>query len=269
LEVVVEDVEYQQVGGRPLLARIYRPNGAGPFPSVVDVHGGAWHNGDRLNDANLNQAMAARGVLVAAIDFRQPPEAGYPASVQDLNLAIRWLKANAPRYNGKARVGAFGPSSGGHVVALAGIRPNDPRYSALPGPSSTDASLSFVIPCWPVIDPLYRFRHFQAKGNRQEVLQAHLDYFGSEGTMTEAAPETALEKDPNPSLPPMLMMLKEDDDTHPFPMQEAFMTAYSRRGGSIEMVMFKTAASGPGLHPDEPEWGRVTRTITDFAHKHG
>src|SRR5438128_12657165 len=107
-EVSVQDVEYQQQAGKAMLARIYQPEGPGPFPSVVDVHGGAWHNGDRTNNAALNQAMAARGIVVAAIDFRQPPEAGYPASVQDLNLGVRWLKAYAATYTGKARVGATG-----------------------------------------------------------------------------------------------------------------------------------------------------------------
>ena len=99
-EVVVKDVEYQRQGDVPWLARVYRPVGTGPFPTVVDVHGGAWNNGDRLNDTLMNKAMAAQGVLTVAIDFRQPPEAGYPASVQDMNLAIRWLKVHASEYGG-------------------------------------------------------------------------------------------------------------------------------------------------------------------------
>ena len=75
-EVDVADVEYQRLSGKAWLARIYRPVGSGPFPVVVDVHGGAWNNGDRTNDAALNRAMAERGILTIAIDFRQPPEAG-------------------------------------------------------------------------------------------------------------------------------------------------------------------------------------------------
>src|SRR5436189_38252 len=93
-EVDVRDVEYQNQSGKPWLARIYQPKGTGPFPSIVDVHGGAWHNGDRTNNAGIDQALAARGILVAAVDFRQPPEAGYPASICDVNLAVRWLKTH-------------------------------------------------------------------------------------------------------------------------------------------------------------------------------
>src|SRR3981081_2923159 len=133
-EVDVKDVESQRQGDEPWLGRVYRPVGTGPFPTVVDVHGGAWNNGDRLNDTLMNQAMAAQGGLTVAIDFRQPPPAGYPASVQHMNLAIRWLKAHAAEFGGTDKVGALGVSSGGHLVLLGGMRPRDARYSQLPPP---------------------------------------------------------------------------------------------------------------------------------------
>src|SRR2546423_4549954 len=113
-EVEVKDVEYQQLAGQSWLARVYQPKGAGPFPTIVDVHGGAWNNGDRLNDTAIDQALAAQGILTVAIDFRQPPEAGYPASVCDMNLAIRWLKVHASEYGGTSKGRALGASSGRH-----------------------------------------------------------------------------------------------------------------------------------------------------------
>src|SRR3989442_14725001 len=91
-EVDERDVEYQSLAGKPWLARVYQPKGTGPFPTIVDVHGGAWHNGDRTNNAGIDRALAAKGILVAAVDFRQPPEAGYPASICDLNLRVRLLQ---------------------------------------------------------------------------------------------------------------------------------------------------------------------------------
>src|SRR2546423_15284274 len=130
-EVEVKDVEYQQQAGKPWLARVYRPIGTGPFPTVVDVHGGAWNNGDRTNDTQMNTALAASGILTVAIDFRQPPEAGYPASVQDMNLAIRWLKVHAAEYGGTDRVGALGISSGGQPAVLGGTRAPQPPHSGL------------------------------------------------------------------------------------------------------------------------------------------
>ena len=134
-QVDVRDVEYQSLAGKPWLARIYQPKGTGPFPSIVDVHGGAWHNGDRTNNAGIDQALAARGILVAAVDFRQPPEAGYPASICDVNFAVRWLKMHAAEFNGTTAVGAFGNSSGGHQVVLSALRPRHPAYSALELPN--------------------------------------------------------------------------------------------------------------------------------------
>src|ERR1700682_1781081 len=109
-EVDVNDVEYQRVGDEPWLARVYRPIGTGPFPTMVDVHGGAWNHGYRTNDTLLNQGLAAQGVLTVAIDFRQPPQAGYPASVCDFNLGVRWLKAHAAEFGGTTKVGAVGVS---------------------------------------------------------------------------------------------------------------------------------------------------------------
>src|SRR6185503_20572465 len=88
-EVEIRDVEYQKAGGKPMLARVYQPKGPGPFPAIVDVHGGAWHNGDRTNNKGIDEILAKKGVVVAALDFRQPPEAGYPASIADVNLGVR------------------------------------------------------------------------------------------------------------------------------------------------------------------------------------
>ena len=75
-EIDERDVEYQNLAAKPWLARVYQPKGSGPFPTIVDVHGGAWHNGDRIANAGIDRALAANGILVAALDFRQPPEAG-------------------------------------------------------------------------------------------------------------------------------------------------------------------------------------------------
>src|ERR1051326_5815704 len=131
-EVRIEDVEYQRQGGRALLARLYRPAGLGPYPAVVQVHGGAWVNKDRTDNDFIARALAESGILVASLDFRMPPEAPYPASLADINLGVRWLKARARLYGSRPDwVGSMGTSSGGHQGLPAAIRPDDPRYAAL------------------------------------------------------------------------------------------------------------------------------------------
>src|SRR5215510_2540178 len=239
-EVDVRDVEYQSLAGKPWLARIYQPKGAGPHPTIVDVHGGAWHNGDRTANAGIDQALAANGILVAALDFRQPPEAGYPASVCDINLGVRWLKAHAAEFNGTSTVGAFGNSSGGHQVVLSALRPRHAAYAALPLPNhaAIDASLAYVIAAWPVICPLYRFRYANRIAH-QEHIKAHIDYWRTEEAMAEGSPQTIAEQGAQIELPPILMTLKANDRNHPLEMQERFIAAYRNRGGAIDVHTFE------------------------------
>ncbi len=268
-EVDVRDVEYQQQTGKPWLVRIYQPKGTGPFPTIVDVHGGAWHNGDRTNNAGIDQALAARGILVAAVDFRQPPEAGYPASICDINLAVRWLKAHAAEFNGTTAVGAFGNSSGGHQVVLNALRPRHASYSALAlaNHPEIDASLAYVIAAWPVICPLYRF-HFAKEFNRQEHIKAHIDYWRTEEAMAEGSPQTIIEQDEQVDLPPILMMLKANDRNHPLEMQERFIASYRKRRGAIEVHTFDGLPEHRMVpSTSQPETMRAIDTITAFIRR--
>jgi acetyl esterase/lipase len=265
-EVDVRDVEYQQQAGKAWLARIYQPKGTGPFPTIVDVHGGAWHNGDRTNNAGIDRALAAKGIVVAALDFRQPPEAGYPASICDVNLAVRWLKARAAEFNGTAVIGAFGNSSGGHQVVLNALRPRHASYSALRLPNHPEihASLAYVIAGWPVIDPLYRF-HFAKEFNHQEHIKAHIDYWRTEEAMAEGSPQKIVERGEHVEVPPILMLLKANDRNHPLEMQERFIASYRKRGGAIEVHTFDGLPEHRMVpSPAQPETMRVIDTITAF-----
>src|SRR5499427_5990266 len=133
-ELTVAEVEFRRnAKGRQLMARIYRPQGAGPFPTVLDLHGGAWNNKNRHAEEPMDRALAASGLLVVAVDMTLAPEAPYPACVQDANYAVRWLKVNAAKWNGDAsKVGVYASSSGGHVAELVAMRPRDARYSSIP-----------------------------------------------------------------------------------------------------------------------------------------
>ncbi|MBO0714501.1 MAG: alpha/beta hydrolase fold domain-containing protein, partial [Acidimicrobiales bacterium] len=88
------EINYLSVGGEDLLATLYLPEGSGPLAGLVEVHGGAWVHGDRLNNAYLDRVLAERGIAVLAIDFRAPPAARYPDPIADINFGLRWLKAN-------------------------------------------------------------------------------------------------------------------------------------------------------------------------------
>src|SRR5262244_4340501 len=108
-EIKVWDVEYRRDPVRTLMARIYQPQGGGPFPALLDVHGGAWNDQDRTANALVDERLAGSGILVVAIDVRLAREAPYPASVADANYGIRWLKQQARTWNGDPEtVGALG-----------------------------------------------------------------------------------------------------------------------------------------------------------------
>jgi acetyl esterase len=251
----VEDVEYLRHNGKPLLARLFKPRGNGPFPIMIDLHGGAWCNGDRLNDTLINEALAKSGVLVAALDFRMPPEAGYPASLADIHYAIRWMKAEAAGLKARPdRVGTIGISSGGHQAMLLAMRPTDTRYAAIPSAAGMkgDARVNCVVMCWPVIDPLGRYRYgkrLRAEGGKypeaiDRVIPLHDKYWGSEDAMQEGNPIAALENGEKVEMPPVLYVQGASDLVHPRADLDRFVAAYRRRGGSVELALYDGEVEG-------------------------
>jgi acetyl esterase/lipase len=247
----VSDIEYLRHGDKALLARVYRPRGTGPFPIIVDLHGGAWCKKDRMSDAGTDEPLAKSGVIVVALDFRMPPDAGYPASLIDVNYAIRWCKAHAAEWGGRAdRVGILGVSSGGHQAMLAAMRPNDARYAALPlpGKQAFDAGIHCAVMCWPVIDPLGRYRYAKAaqagadaklKKAADEWVACHDKYWGSEAAMAEGNPTQALVRGEKVELPPVVYIQGLADIAHPKPNREQFIASYRKAGGRVELHTFE------------------------------
>ena len=279
-EVKVEDVEYLRHGDTPLLARLYRPQGAGPFPIMVELHGGAWCRSDRLADKIIHEALAKSGVIVAALDWRQPPVAPYPASFQDIHYGIRWLKARASELGGRPdMVGSMGNSSGGHQAMLLAMRPFDSRYSALPsaaGWPAVDATVGCVILTSPVIDPLGRYQYAQklkAEGPPypplvDEVLPCHDAYWQTEAAMAEGAPANALDRGEKVQLPPVLYLQGTEDLAHPRPHLDRFVAAYRKAGGVVDLELFDGEGQGFIMRKaGSPASNRALEMIIEFVHK--
>ena len=247
LHVQVEDVDYLRHGDRKLLATIYRPAGPGPFPGLLEVHGGGWTKNDRLHNARIARGLAARGVMVASIDFRMPPDADYPSGMTDIHFGIRWLKANARRFGSSSeKIGAWGASSGGHQVLLLAMRPTDRRYGAidLPEAPPIDARLPFVAACWPVVDPLARYRMARTKAEMAESVRSSDAFWRTEAAMAEGNPQMILDRGEKVELPPALIIQGTADTNTPSPMAERFAESYRKAGGSLELHKYEGRIHG-------------------------
>lgn len=241
-ELKVSEVEFRKnARGRQLMARIYQPQGAGPFPTVLDLHGGAWRRKDRLAEEPMDRAIAASGVLVVAIDLTLSEEAPYPASVRDANYGVRWLKSKAAEWNGDAsKLGVYGSSSGGHVAQLIAMRPRDPRYNeiALPGAANVDATVAYMASRSPISDPYARFQQAERK-QRASMIENSRIYFNPWETIYEGNPQLMLERREPVALVPMLIMQGGLDDNVLPAVQEKFAATYKAAGGVCELTIFE------------------------------
>jgi acetyl esterase/lipase len=240
------------------MARVYQPQGKGPFPTVLDLHGGAWNRKDRLAEEPMDRAIAASGVLVVAIDMTLAPEAPYPACVQDANYGVRWLKSKAAGWNGDAsRIGVYGSSSGGHVAELLALRPRDARYGAIPLPEapSLDASVAWVATRSPISNTFARYENAE-KHKRESMIKNNKTFFVPWDTIHESNPQEILERREKVTLVPLLIMQGALDDNVLPAAQEKFVATYKAAGGPIEYRLF----------PDsEHEWVAKEGLQTDRA----
>lgn len=258
-DVSVSEVELRRTAaGRTLMARVYQPAGSGPFPTVLDLHGGAWNAKDRHAEEPMDRAIAASGVLVVAIDMTLAPEAPYPACVQDANYAVRWLKAKAAAWRGDtSKVGIYGSSSGGHVAELLAMRPRDPRYNAIPlaGAPNVDASVAYVAMRSPISDPLARFQNAE-RMKRDAMMQNHTVFFKPWDTIHESNPQEILERHEPVTLVPLLIMQGALDDNMRPAVQERFAATYRAAGGACDYQLFEGC---------EHEWVATPGPQTDRA----
>ena len=280
-EIVLEELEYLRHGAAPLFATVVRPAGEGPFPAVVEIHGGGWVGGSRTDRMQIKEQLARRGLVVVAIDFRTADP--YPASIADVNYAIRWVKAHASELGTSPElIGTLGYSSGGHQAVLSALRPHDERYAALrttldaPGP---DATVAFAVAFWPVISPLGRYHFAQHKGRdgANEGLAtisvpAHEHHFGTEETMAEADPVLALERGEATARPPLLIIQSRTDPNHPIEHLERFVSLYRAAGGEVTLELegmqdTPEIAATLAEQPEAPMSRQVYTMVEEFVRR--
>jgi acetyl esterase/lipase len=261
LDIEVSEVPFRRTAkGRQLMARVYKPQGKGAFPVVLDLHGGAWNNKDRSANEPMDRAIAASGLLVVAIDMTLAPEAPYPASVQDANYGVRWVKHKARDWNGDpSTVGILGSSTGGHMGVLIAMKPHDPKYAAIPLAEAPklDATILYLVSRSPISDPVARYQQAE-KMKRDDMMKNNKNYWVPWETIKEGNPQYILDRKEHGRLPPLLIMQGALDDNVLPAIQEKFVASYRAAGGDATLEIFEGC---------EHEWVAKPGPQTDRAHE--
>ena len=243
-ELKVSEVPFRKnAAGRQLMARIYQPVGAGPFPVVLDLHGGAWQRKDRTAEEPMDRAIASSGVLVVAIDMTISKESPYPACIQDASYGIRWLKTKAAEWKGDAStLGLYGSSSGGHVAEMLMLRPNDARYNsiALDGAPKVDTSVLYVATRSPISDTFARYEQAVRKPN-ENLQKASKTFFNPWETIHEGNPIEIIQRKEKIGKRPLLIMQGALDDNVLPAAQEKFVNAFKAAGGDVTFKIFENS----------------------------
>jgi acetyl esterase len=269
-EISVREVEFRRTAaGRQLMARIYQPSGPGPFPTVLDLHGGAWNGKDRKAEEPMDRALAASGVLVVAVDLTLAPEAPYPACVQDANYGVRWLKAKAASWNvDPSKIGIYGSSSGGHVAELLGMRPLDPRYNAIPLPEApgVDATVAYIATRSPISNTFARYQNAVDK-KREPMIANNKTFFNPWDTIHESNPQEILERHERVTLVPLLIMQGALDDNVLPAVQEKFAATYNAAGGKCDFHVFEDSEH-EWVAKEGPQTDRARAMVKAFIARH-
>ena len=255
------DVPFAKAEGHELMARLYRPRGepAAPLAALVDVHGGAWTRGDRTTGVLHCRALAAAGLVVASLDFRQGPDHKHPAASADVAAGVRYVRAHAGRLGIDPKwIGLVGSSSGGQLALLLAVRPGASEHTGTPiilsdgslGATRGGDGVAFVLALYPVADPLARYRYVVQRQNEPAtpggfnaggLIAAHRGYFPDEAAMDAASVTRVVASGKARALPAAWVAQPELDDNVPAAITETLVHAYRAAGGSMEHAHFPGA----------------------------
>ena len=220
------DIEYGEVGGEKLLLDAHVPAGEGKFPVVLIIHGGGWMAGDKETDIVPVFAPFATNFCWFTINYRLAPTNRWPACYEDVQTAIRWVKAHAAEYKGDPeRIALLGYSAGGHLVTLAGARSGHKSFwQFLRLTKTTDERVQAVAAFAPPTDLV-------ADNERRGGLSISMrNLFGYESSNLTDNVRAVLKKNSpltyvKPGLPPFLLINGSADKTVPFGQTENFAKA--------------------------------------------
>ena len=173
------NLTYCTLGARRLQLDIFYPKATRrkKYPAVLLIHGGGWRSGDRSQHVPMAQQLAARGYVTVTAEYRLSPEALYPAAVNDLKAAIRWLRANAGQYPlDTSKIAVWGFSAGGQLAALVGTTNGDKQLEGSQCHTSHSSSVQAIVD----VDGVLAFIHPESReGDDRKSLSAGTQWFGA------------------------------------------------------------------------------------------
>ena len=165
-DIVYASLPESPLGKRDLHLDLFRPEKPGKYPVLLLVHGGGWRSGNKSMDIPLAQQIAAKGYVTAAVEHRLSPEALYPAAVYDIKAAVRFLRANAKKYNiDPKRIAIGGSSAGGQLASLVGVSAGVAKFEGPEGNSRVSSAVQAIID----IDGVLDFNTPDEKGKDEEA----------------------------------------------------------------------------------------------------
>ena len=251
------DIEYGKAGDVSLKMDAWVPDGKGPFPTVIVVHGGGWQNGDKQKNCKpFFEPLSQAGFAWFTVNYRLAPQYHYPAAVDDVVRAIRYVEAHAKEYKvDLKRVAITGESAGGHIVALIGA-----RYGH-------ELHLAAVLPFYPVND----FEAIVTGSDRTDgAVKAVSAFLGftepdeaAKKLMREASPITYVKK----GMPPYLFVHGTGDPLVKFHQSEAMCAKMKQAGSSCEIYAVDGAGHGMVGWERNPAWQGYKQKVPEWLHQ--
>ncbi len=259
---VERDVTYCTIDGIALKLDLYFPDStdAKPLPVAINIHGGSWSAGDKVNsDSAIDiPTLVARGYLVVGVNYRHAPTHKFPAQIQDVKCAVRFLRANAARFNlDPNRIGAWGCSAGGHLVSLLGVTDQNAGWDNVGEHKEQSSRIQAAAPlCAPADISLY-----DGIARSEMLKRVFGSNTGINPNLLRASPVTFVSKDDPPFL-----ILQGDQDTIVSPQHgEKLYAKLTAAGVSAKLITVKNATH---CLPPEPEMSpsreEISKMIADF-----
>jgi len=210
---------YVERGERELKCDIYYPEGAGPFPAVLVVHGGGWTSGSRVHMAAYGNKLAENGIVAVAVQYRLAPKHKWPAHLEDVREGLRFMRAKAADHRiDPKKIGALGNSAGAHLVCMLGYA--QPEETGEAG------------------EPTAPIQAIAAGGTPAELEKFRLTYLmgGTAKTKPAAYKQASPVTHASADDPPTLLFHGDRDRVVPFSHAEAMEAAMTKAGGNAEIL---------------------------------